>query len=204
MEEGLIVRTGKANQARYIPQPKKGRALRKPLRVHRILLNRGLAEDAVLRQINEEGAIFESMADNVSSIVHYAFTEMLNNAIEHSRSEKIDVVMMKTAADIRFSVTDRGIGIFYNIMKTKRLGAVMEAIQDLLKGKETTAPDAHSGEGIFFTSKIADRLAIRSFEKKIVFDNIRKDVYIKDVQPIKGTRVDFILNLKSPKKLTDL
>ena len=202
--EGMIALAGKSNQARYILLSGKGPAFRKPLRVHRILWNRALAEDAVLRQINAESAIFESMTDNVSSIVNYAFTEMLNNAIEHSRSEKIDVVMIKTGTDIRFSVTDRGIGIFNNIMKTKHLRAVMEAIQDLLKGKETTAPDAHSGEGIFFTSKIADRLAIRSFEKKIVFDNIGEDIYIKDVQPIKGTRVDFILNLNSSKKLPDL
>jgi hypothetical protein len=80
----------------------------------------------------------------------------------------------------------------------------MDAIQDLLKGKETTAPEAHSGEGIFFTSKIADFLTLKSFGKKVVFDNIGQDIYIKDIQSSKGTKVDFVLGLKSKKILSDL
>jgi anti-sigma regulatory factor (Ser/Thr protein kinase)/predicted transcriptional regulator len=204
VDEGVIVLMGKANQARYIMPSKRGTGVEKPLRVHRIMLNKDLAEDKVLRQIKEESSIFQGVAANISSIVDYAFTEMFNNAIEHSSSEKIDLMMMKTATDIRFTVADRGVGIFNNIMKTKRLHTKMEAIQDLLKGKETTAPDAHSGEGIFFTSKVADLLTIKSFEKKLVFDNVGQDIYIKDVQSVKGTKVDFVLGLKSNKILADL
>jgi len=203
-DEGVIALMGKANQAHYIFPSKKGAINAKPLMVRRIMTNKGLAEDKVLREIKEESAIFQSLAGNVSSTLDYAFTEMLNNAIEHSTSEKIDVVVMRTATDIRFMVADRGIGIFNNIMKKKRLGTTIEAIQDLLKGKETTEPAAHSGEGIFFTSKIADLLTIKSFEKKLVFDNARQDIYVKDVKPVRGTRVDFVLGLRSKKKLVDL
>lgn len=203
-EEGVIVLTGKANQAHYVFPPQKGIGIIKPLRVHRIMLNKDLVEDKILRQIKKESAIFHGIAKNISGIVDYAFTEMLNNAIEHSLSDKIDVVIMKTVTEIRFTITDHGVGIFNNVRKTKHLATIMEAIQDLLKGKETTAPDAHSGEGIFFTSKIADALSIKSFEKKLVFDNIDQDIYVKDVQPVKGTRVDFVLALHSQKKLPDI
>ena len=203
-DEGVIVLMGKANQAHYIHPSKKGPGNAKPLSVRRIMTNKDLAEDKVLHEIKEKSAIFQGIAGNVSSTLDYAFTEMLNNAIEHSTSEKIDVVVMRTATDIRFMVADRGIGIFNNIMKKKRLGTTIEAIQDLLKGKETTEPAAHSGEGIFFTSKIADLLTIKSFEKKLVFDNARQDIYVKDVKPVRGTRVDFVLGLRSKKKLVDL
>jgi hypothetical protein len=203
-DEGALILMGKANQAHYILPPQKGLSNERPLNVHRIMTNKGLTEDKVLREIKENSAIFQGVAGNVSSIIDYSFTEMLNNAIEHSTAQKIDVVVMRTATDIKFTVTDRGIGIFNNIMNKKRLGASIDAIQDLLKGKETTAPDAHSGEGIFFTSKIADLLTIKSFEKKLVFDNARQDIYIKDVKPVRGTRVDFVLGLKSKKKLVDL
>ena len=203
-DEGVIVLMGKANQAHYIHPSKKGAGNAKPLSVRRIMTNKDLAEDKVLHEIKEKSAIFQGIAGNVYSTLDYAFTEMLNNAIEHSTSEKIDVVVMRTATDIRFMVADRGIGIFNNIMKKKRLGTTIEAIQDLLKGKETTAPEAHSGEGIFFTSKIADLLTIKSFEKKLVFDNARQDIYVKDVKPVRGTRVDFVLGLRSKKKLVDL
>ena len=203
-DEGVIVLMGKANQAHYLMPSKKGTSMKKPVMVHRIMLNKDLAEDKVLRQIKTDSAIFQGVARNVSSIVDYAFTEMLNNAIEHSSSAKIAVVIMRTATDIRFTVADRGVGIFNNIMTIKHLRTKIEAIQDLLKGKETTAPDAHSGEGIFFTSKVADLLSIKSFEKKLVFDNIGQDIYIKDVQPVKGTKVDFVLDLQSKKKLADV
>lgn len=203
-DEGLIVLIGKANQAHYVIASNKGELPAKPSRVRKIITNRDLAEDKVLSQIKEESSIFQGMAGNVSSIIDYAFTEMLNNAIEHSSSEKIDMIVTKTPVDIRFTVADQGVGIFNNIMKKKRLVSTMDAIQDLLKGKETTAPEGHSGEGIFFTSKIADRLTIKSFEKKIVFDNVGQDIYIKDIRSSKGTKVDFVLGLKSKKTLSDL
>jgi len=203
-DEGVLILMGKANQAHYILPSKKGHSKARPLNVHRIMTNKGLAEDKVLREIKEKSAIFQGVAGNVSSIIDYSFTEMLNNAIEHSTSAKIDVVVTRTATDIRFTVLDCGIGIFNNIMKKKRLGTTIEAIQNLLKGKETTAPEAHSGEGIFFTSKIADLLTIKSFEKKLFFDNAGQDIYVKDVKSVRGTRVDFVLGLRSKKKLVDL
>ena len=203
-DEGVIVLMGKANQANYISPAKKGAVKAKPLSVRRIMTNKGISEDNVLRDIKEKSAIFQGVAGHVSSILDYSFTEILNNAIEHSTSEKIVVLIMRTATDIRFTVADAGIGIFNNIMKKKRLVASIDAIQDLLKGKETTAPEAHSGEGIFFTSKIADLLTIKSFEKKLIFDNAKHDIYVKDVKPARGTRVDFVLGLRSKKKLADL
>ena len=203
-DDGSIFRIGKANQAHYVLASKKGVPPGRPLRIRKIITNKNLAEDKVLTQIKEESSIFQKMPGNVSSIIDYAFTEMLNNAIEHSTSDKIDINIMKTATDIRFSVADHGVGIFNKIRKEKRLASTMDAIQELLKGKETTAPESHSGEGIFFTSKIADNLTIKSFEKKVVFDNIGQDIYIKDIPSLKGTKVDFVLNLKSKKTLSNL
>ena len=47
-------------------------------------------------------------------------------------------------------------------------------------------------------------MTIKSFEKKLVFDNVGQDIYIKDVKSVQGTKVDFVLNLKSKKKLADI
>ena len=204
VDEGALVRVGKANQAHYVLPARKDMAHSGPASIRKILTNRGLAEDRILDQIRQESSVYQGLSDNVAAILDYAFTEMLNNAIEHSGSEKIDMFMLKTANDLRFTVKDWGVGIYNNIMEKKRLASTMEAIQDLLKGKETTAPEAHSGEGVFFTSKIADRLMISSFEKKLIFDNIGHDILVRDIRTSKGTRVDFMINLKSPKKLSDL
>ena len=47
-------------------------------------------------------------------------------------------------------------------------------------------------------------MTIKSFEKKLVFDNVGQDTYIKDILPTKGTKVDFALNFKSKKTLPEL
>ena len=132
--------------------------------------------------------------ENIARIVDYAFMEMLNNAIEHSDSRTIDVQMAKGKSDISFRVRDYGIGIFRHIMRGRALRSELEAIQDLIKGKQTTAPERHSGEGIFFTSKVADKLAISGSAKKLMFDNTIPDVYVADAKPIEGTQVTFSIS----------
>ena len=122
---------------------------------------------------------------------------MLNNAIEHSRSHNVDVTMKREGDLITFTVVDLGVGIFNNIMKKKHLYSEIDAIQDLLKGKQTTAPEAHSGEGIFFTSKVADRLILQSSKKRLIFDNLVKDVFVRDAKKRRGTKVFFVISLNS-------
>ena len=205
VDEGRLVLVGKANTAHYVllAGDTKEKIKRKQLRVHRILLNRNLHEDRVLRGIKDESGIFVDLRQNVAAVLEYAFTEMLNNAIEHSGSERIEITMARTPADVRFEVVDRGIGIFNNILAKKHLGSEMEAIQALLKGKETTAPEAHSGEGIFFTSKVADSLVFRSSHKKLVFDNLAEDIYVKDIKDMRGTKVFFLVHLDTRKTLRE-
>ncbi len=201
--EGKIALVGKANKAHYIPATReKLREAKKATReVNRILRNENLSEDVILSRIKEETGIFLALPKNVSRIIDYAFTEMLNNAIEHSRSERIFVKMNRTDEGLELRVVDRGIGIFRNIMATRGLQNELEAIQDLLKGKQTTDPERHSGEGIFFTSKVADRLIIRGSGKKLIYDNLLEDVFIKNIRPIIGTEVEFWTSEGSRKDL---
>ncbi len=77
----------------------------------------------------------------------------------------------------------------------------MESIQDLMKGKQTTAPEAHSGEGIFFTSKAADMLNIKSSDKKLIFDNLIGDIFVENGKNFAGTKVTFNINANSPTQL---
>jgi anti-sigma regulatory factor (Ser/Thr protein kinase) len=202
-DEGRIMRTGKANLTRYILSvPGYPEVMRQSsLREHRILRNRNLSEDVVLREIKERSGIFLGLAANVTGILDYAFTEMLNNAIEHSGADVIDVVMARGAGEIRFQVSERGIGIFEKVMATRKLQTELQAIQELLKGKLTTAPEGHSGEGIFFTSKTADVMTIRSSRRKIIFDNVRGDTFVRDIGPVKGTKVSFSIGTGSKREL---
>jgi anti-sigma regulatory factor (Ser/Thr protein kinase) len=205
-EEGTVVLLGRANSARYFAST--GKELEKNRQgiheIRRVLHNRGLAEDVVLRQIKDDSGIFYRLSSNVASILDYAFTEMLNNAIEHSRSKNIVVRVRRLRGRIDFTVVDRGIGIFNVIKRTHHLANEYEAIQELIKGKLTTDPKHHSGEGIFFTSKVADQLVIKGSGKKLVFDNKKADVFVEDINPIIGTAVEFSVGERSKKELRQI
>jgi anti-sigma regulatory factor (Ser/Thr protein kinase)/biotin operon repressor len=202
-EEGVLLQIGKANKAKYITATEKIilKERKSINKIHRILNNVNLHEDEVFNSIKENSGIIGGLSSNVSSIIEYAFTEMLNNAIEHSESKKIEIIIEKRINNIIFEVRDRGVGIFSNIMTKKGLSSEMDAIQDLLKGKQTTAPSYHSGEGIFFTSKIGDILTIQSSQKKLIFDNLIGDIFVRDVKNTQGTRILFSVSLDSTKDI---
>ena len=204
-KENKIDLVGKANQAKYILATKRSLHLaKKELKeVHRILKNKSLMEDKVLEEVKSRSGIFHNLPNNVAHILEYAFLEMLNNAIEHSQSHLIRL-RIKRNGEIYFCIVDEGIGIFQHIMKNKKLNSELEAIQDLLKGKQTTDPERHSGEGIFFTSKIADMFVIKSSSKKLTYDNKKNDVFIEEVKKTFGTRVEFWINKKTKKELQSI
>lgn len=168
------------------------------------LMIKGLEEHMILDSI-QQTALYGDMHENVKSIFNYALLEMLNNAIDHSQSETVDVEIYKKDGSLVFVVNDRGVGVFRNVKEKKHLKDELSAIQEILKGKTTTQPLLHSGQGIFFTSKIADRFMLESFEYNLVVDNLIKDVFVGENKiKNKGTRVTFFLNLSSHKHLIDL
>jgi anti-sigma regulatory factor (Ser/Thr protein kinase) len=169
------------------------------------LKRENLEEHKVFNDLAEKAPFINDLEENVSSILFYAFTEMLNNAIEHSRSKYVEIRIRKDKENIVFIINDFGIGVFRNVMEKRRLKSELEAIQDLLKGKTTTQPHSHTGEGIFFTSKVADLYLLESFGYRLRVDNLVKDVFIEPLTPQKrGTKVTFKLTLPSKKHLNDV
>jgi len=172
--------------------------------VNRELINKDLDEDIVFKELYEKIPFLKKLKEDVHSILQYGFTEILNNAIEHSGSKSIKVVIEKVENSIVFEIRDRGIGTFKNIMQKKGLASEMEAIQELIKGKTTTIPHSHSGEGIFFTSKIADLFILDSFGYRLRVDNKINDVFIEKIKPFIGTKVRFEISGNSDKHLNDI
>jgi anti-sigma regulatory factor (Ser/Thr protein kinase) len=205
-QDGALVLIGKANRARYfLPDVKNLVRFKQSIQeIHKVLKNRGLEEDVVLDQIKSESGVWQGLRANVARIVDYAFTEMMNNAIDHSGSASIRVRFKRSEGEVRFTVTDRGVGIFRNIMKQRRLASELEALQDLIKGKQTTDPSRHSGEGIFFTSRVADKLVIKGSSKKLTFDNAVPDVFVEETPRIKGTEVQFTIQERSRRQLQNV
>ena len=92
----------------------------------------------------------------VARIVQHAFTELLNNAIDHSGGSSCTVSLRQTPTHVQLLVSDDGCGVFDKIAGTYEIADPSLAMLELSKGRLTTAPQAHTGRGLFFTSQLAD------------------------------------------------
>jgi anti-sigma regulatory factor (Ser/Thr protein kinase) len=199
VREQQIVKVGSTRSAFYVPI---GYAQTISRKVKLRLQNKELKEHEILESINDRLSTLSNLKENVRGIFDYAFLEMLNNAIEHSRSQNIEIEIPEEKDDIKFIVNDFGVGVFRDVMEKKKLKSELEAIQDLLKGKTTSQPKLHSGEGIFFTSRAADLFILESFGYKLRVDNKIKDIFIEELRPQKiGTKVIFSISKNSSKHL---
>ena len=119
-----------------------------------------LAEDRVWRE--DVVPSLGQMPQNVLEIWHYGFTEIFNNAIDHSEGSLIAVDFRKTASTTQIAIHDNGVGIFKKIQTALGLIDERHAVLELAKGKLTTDPARHTGEGIFFASRMFDDFEILS------------------------------------------
>ena len=170
-----------------------------------------LGEDRVYSQFISQHIQFKK---NVNSIWNYAFTEMMNNAIEHSEAENIYVSIFQNHLETQILIRDDGIGIFKNIqrfMKETKNEAIslQECVSLLFAGKFTTAKQYHTGEGIFFTSHIMDEFIIYSDDNFFTRNNFTSS-QIEDeslhnfMNMSNGTVVRMTLNNNTKKILADV
>jgi biotin operon repressor/anti-sigma regulatory factor (Ser/Thr protein kinase) len=197
---GEVVKSGSTRKARYFVPGKAppAREVSKSLKLKNADESRVYEEAAV--RLNFDALLRR----DVESIVHYAFTEMLNNAIEHSRSVAASFGIRLDAGTVLFEVRDRGIGVFRSIADKLGLDDEHAAMVELIKGRTTTMPEAHSGEGIFFTSRAADRFSLRSHKIQLLWDRARGDTFVSDVNYTQGTRVEFMLRRDTRRRLPDV
>lgn len=120
----------------------------------------GLAEDRVWSQ--DLLPLLQGLQRNVLDIAHHGVTEMVNNAVDHSGGRHVLVRMDLDARRLLLAIGDDGIGIFRKITHALNLPDPRLSLLELSKGKLTTDPVRHSGEGIFFTSRAFDRFRIES------------------------------------------
>lgn len=152
-----------------------------------------------------------NVASNVENIWHYAFTEMMNNAIEHSNGDKINIFITQTYIATGILIDDNGIGIFRKIKEYYKYKTLDDAVNELFKGKLTTDSSRHSGEGIFFTSRALDDFAAISDGK--IFTHNKYSEMIEDLENgvlfdaanlNKGTLIIMSLSNHSNKRLKEV
>lgn len=147
----------------------------------------GLAEHEVWRKVVKDTVLVTDTP--AGKIMAYAFNEMLNNAIDHSDSERARIRWWIASDLWSFEISDDGTGAYSKLLDGLHLGSEFEAVQELSKGKRTTDPTRHTGEGIFFTSKAVDLFRLTSTGIRWTVDNLREDVALGVADAVPGTSV---------------
>lgn len=160
----------------------------------------GLSEDIVWRRIREDLRIDPDTP--AGRIMGYAFTEMLNNAIDHSDSDTVSIMWWTSSDQWIFEIRDYGVGAYPKLRTGLKLASDFEAVQELSKGKRTTDRAHHTGEGIFFTSKAVDVFRLTSSGVRWTVDNLRHDVALGIVDQATGTSVVCQIDPQTERDLT--
>lgn len=122
-----------------------------------------LEEDKIFSEVIEQ--VVKKLPANVYKIWQYAFTEMMNNAIDHSNATEITVYISQNPCSTRIMIDDNGIGIFEKIRDYCGYDCLDDAVNELFKGKLTTDSENHTGEGIYFTSRMIENFGVLSSGK---------------------------------------
>jgi anti-sigma regulatory factor (Ser/Thr protein kinase) len=171
--------------------------------------NELLEEDAIYFDFIEKH--IQRLPDNVQRIWQYSFMEMMNNAIDHSQAEHVQISILQNYMNTVILIRDDGIGIFRKIQEYYKYDSVDDAVNELFKGKLTTDSNNHSGEGIFFTSRVLDAFAAISDGKIFTHDkysevvsNLADSEELKEWKDRKGTTIFMKLSNFSKKNLSEV
>lgn len=164
----------------------------------------GLTEDHVWSAV---APLLNNLPPNIIGITHYGLTEMVNNAIEHSEGKKLTVTVLSKNGKASLWISDDGVGIFHKIANALDLPDERLALLELSKGKFTTDPARHTGEGVFFTSRACDHFEIAS--GGLVFDHLadsEKDFLAEAIpgHTRSGTSIHMSIATDSPRTLKQL
>jgi hypothetical protein len=140
----------------------------------------------------------------VRRILEYGVQEMINNAIDHSEGTELHLGAYRTAVDVSVLVIDDGVGIFEKIRASFRLPTPAEAVVELVKGKITTDPVRHTGEGIFFTSRAVDDFGVLANSLWWGVSYQDRDWVIERRANSKGTLVSLLVNLTTTRNLNEV
>jgi excisionase family DNA binding protein len=162
----------------------------------------GLAEHEVWHRVRDDLQL--PTDTEAARITAYAFMEMLNNAIDHSGSELAVISFWVSEDQWCFEIRDKGVGALAKLEDGLNLGSEFEAVQELSKGKRTTDPARHTGEGIFFTSKVVDLFRLTSSGVRWTVDNLRHDQALGTAPVMLGTSVQCQVDPHTDRVIADI
>jgi anti-sigma regulatory factor (Ser/Thr protein kinase) len=152
--------------------------------------------------------VLSNLPDNIVKICNYGFTEMFNNAIEHSEGTTGTIFVRRSARAIRLGIKDNGVGILEKVRSRFNLEDQRQTVLELLKGKLTTDPTHHSGQGFFFSARVFDRFDVIANQTWLVYNPALPGEWTitskSDGDYLIGTSVEMSIAVDSPRVLREV
>ncbi len=141
---------------------------------------------------------------NVREICEYGFLEVMNNVISHSEGSECHINFWMTSQNILLRIRDNGMGIFQKIQNHFDFENQRNAILELVKGKMTTEPEYHPGDGLCITMKIFDTVYLSSGNWRLVHHVPRNRWSLKQWNRKDCTEVSMILSTSSDRAVQNV
>lgn len=142
--------------------------------------------------------------ENVASIVHHGFTELVNNVIEHAEAQTITFTLETKRQLLILEVCDDGIGVFRRNQLAFHCDDLYQAVVETAKGKRTSKPRDHAGEGLFFTSRLFDYFRLRANGLEWTYLSKLEDWSMAETTEQPGTQIHMEIDTatsKSPEEV---
>ncbi len=168
-----------------------------------------------LNQVSGEEEVWETKLapilsrelSNIQDIFQYSFTEMFNNVLDHSQAQSARLTLERKKEHIQITISDDGVGVFHKIKEHFSLNDFRESVLALSKGKTTTDPQRHSGEGIFFASRVVDIFQVKANGLVFCRSELEDEWYLQSEKSGKemiGTEVTLIIDRKSQRRTEEV
>lgn len=197
VKHGLLIAEGSTRQRQYKLKPIVEQEIPIPV-------SKYIKEDVIWRESIRP--LLGEIPKNILEICNYGFTEIFNNVIDHSSAILALIKIVRTAIHIKITIFDNGIGIFKKIQTELGLDDQRHSILELAKGKLTTDPERHTGEGIFFSSRMFDRFSIYSSGLFFTHNEIGHDWLLGDAVDTddEGTLIVMEIQIKSTRTIKEV
>ncbi len=184
---GRLAPSGSGRGARYVPASTlESRTFSYPVATS--------AEDRIVSDLERRVTSLQELDRETAAAFSYVAGEMLNNAIDHSGGTSIEVSVRVHERSVELTISDDGVGAFERVRALRGLESHVEAGAELTKGKVTSMPERHSGEGIFFSSRVARRFELHANGHVLIVDAPLDDVALLAEPARVGTLINAVID----------
>lgn len=183
--EKKIIKSGKTYDTRYYLVAGKNKSIDLPI-------NETLEEFSVLKIYFEKE--FTTLPKNQQEICDYCCTELINNVKDHSKGAHFHMETRWEKQGLHIEISDDGVGIFKKLKMALGLVDFQDGLLALTKGKITTDPKNHTGEGVFFSSRAVDQFVMEANGINYTKNNMENDWFYQESTVKTGTKITLFIH----------